>query len=593
MSDPSTQERQALSDGPQAADGQPRSLSLPRVDGPHTLGDQRAQAAGPAQPEVPAADVPGGAASPVAGNRSASEAERVELQARQLSEVLRQRFEDLERREAAVNRQLAGIDRHARAQQLELDEREAELAQREEQLAERAGALEDQLRELAVDRAALERREHALTEQTGLLAIEASEWNEKARQLAVREAALETERQQAVAAATAQGDEIRQAAETERSRILAAAAAAAAQAHETLQAELHASRQQSVLDLAAARNAVQHELTALRTAAVEEIAEAWDQIEARKQAEPPPAGEQQSAVDGQPPAGSRLVADAQELRARRRQPDLPETPADGGDARGQNFEQLAAELARREGQIAEAETWLAERRSEIEQLRADLQAERGRADAQLRVERRRLAEASRRLEAEMRQKREAFQRQSEQLELRRASVEHSQHELAELHRETLELRLSTEELWAQLAGTVPPAALSHALGQTRARLDDQHRLTLQKIEAGRNEVDHLRTELAEVHGKLQQQTCDLEAWAQRRNDELNERAAALAAREAELEASQRANGEARQAWLAERLELERELREAGEQLRKATAASRFACRSGMESPRVAGTGGLN
>ncbi|HEY5313072.1 MAG TPA: hypothetical protein VIK18_11155, partial [Pirellulales bacterium] len=167
------------------------------------------------------------------------------------------------------------------------------------------------------------------------------------------------------------------------------------------------------------------------------------------------------------------------------------------------------------------------------------------------------------------------------LDLRRASLEQSQQELIDLHRETLELRLSTEELWTQLAGSVPPAALSYALGQTRTRLDDHCRMTLQKINEGRAEAEQLRTELAEAHARLQYDSQELERWAQRRSQELDQHAAGLAARERQLDEQERAGSEAREGWIRERLELEQELRDAREQLRKATATMRFGRRSGM------------
>ena len=64
------------------------------------------------------------------------------------------------------------------------------------------------------------------------------------------------------------------------------------------------------------------------------------------------------------------------------------------------------------------------------------------------------------------------------------------------------------------------------MGQTRARLDDQYRLTLQKIHDGRAELEQLRTELAEAHARLAHESRDLEQWVQGRNQELDERTAA-------------------------------------------------------------------
>ncbi|HWC90760.1 MAG TPA: hypothetical protein VG433_13920 [Pirellulales bacterium] len=89
-----------------------------------------------------------------------------------------------------------------------------------------------------------------------------------------------------------------------------------------------------------------------------------------------------------------------------------------------------------------------------------------------------------------------------------------------------------------------------------------------------------------TRAELEHDTQELERWAQRRSQELDQQAAALAAREGELDEQERAASEAREGWIRERLELEQELRAARDQLRKATAAARFGRRSGLAGPRA-------
>ena len=104
-----------------------------------------------------------------------------------------------------------------------------------------------------------------------------------------------------------------------------------------------------------------------------------------------------------------------------------------------------------------------------------------------------------------------------------------------MHRETLEIRLATEELWVQLSGTAPAATLTQTLGQVRAKLAEQYRMANAELAGQRKELDEIRAQLAAQHEKLMVQKRDLDAWASRRQEEIQEQAARLVAREQELE----------------------------------------------------------
>jgi septal ring factor EnvC (AmiA/AmiB activator) len=104
-----------------------------------------------------------------------------------------------------------------------------------------------------------------------------------------------------------------------------------------------------------------------------------------------------------------------------------------------------------------------------------------------------------------------------------------------MHRETLEIRLATEELWVQLSGTAPAATLTQTLGQVRAKLAEQYRMANTELAGQRKELDEIRAQLAQQHEKLMVQKRDLDAWASRRQEEIQEQAARLVAREQELE----------------------------------------------------------
>jgi chromosome segregation ATPase len=205
------------------------------------------------------------------------------------------------------------------------------------------------------------------------------------------------------------------------------------------------------------------------------------------------------------------------------------------DDREQQLVEAEEELSVRQCQWAEADLLLAESRREVERMTEELEGHRQEQMTELTAARRQWVEEQRHREAELTRRQEALERHAEQLDHRRAVLEQSQQDVTALHREALEMRLATEELWAQLTGAVPPAELHEALGETRARLAGHYRLASAEIEARKAELQALRDDLAAQHDRLREQVAESEAWAAGRLDELRQREAAIESSRAELE----------------------------------------------------------
>ncbi len=129
-----------------------------------------------------------------------------------------------------------------------------------------------------------------------------------------------------------------------------------------------------------------------------------------------------------------------------------------------------------------------------------------------------------------------------------------------LHRETLEIRLATEELWAQLSGAAPPAALVQSLGRIRGKLAEHYRLANLELHAQKEELEKLRGQLAAQHEALAREKCRFEEFTSTQQKEAQQQASRLIARERQLD---RRDAELRaqsQQWQVERIELEQELR---------------------------------
>jgi septal ring factor EnvC (AmiA/AmiB activator) len=128
-----------------------------------------------------------------------------------------------------------------------------------------------------------------------------------------------------------------------------------------------------------------------------------------------------------------------------------------------------------------------------------------------------------------------------------------------MHRETLEIRLATEELWVQLAGAAPPAAMTYSLGRIRTKLADHYRLANAELQAQKNELEKIRCQLVEQHQQLVEQKSQFEQWATGRHDEIEQQAARLVAREEHLHSQQAELQDQAHCWQVERLDYQQQI----------------------------------
>ncbi len=214
----------------------------------------------------------------------------------------------------------------------------------------------------------------------------------------------------------------------------------------------------------------------------------------------------------------------------------------------------------RQQRIDKAESELAQARAEIERLREESARQRDKDRESARSDRQRMAMEQRRALAELDEKRQSLERRGEQIDQNWAALEQLRSELGRMHRETLEIRLATEELWVQLAGTAPPAAITHSLGQIRSRLADDYRLAGADLAEKKQQLHSLYEQLAEQHEKLRRHKEEFDGWIAARQDEIQQQAQRLVAREQQLERQEMQFNDAARRWEAERLDYQQEVR---------------------------------
>lgn len=173
--------------------------------------------------------------------------------------------------------------------------------------------------------------------------------------------------------------------------------------------------------------------------------------------------------------------------------------------------------------------------AEAAQLRSVRQTEECLASAtELNELRERLVAEYRSRMAELEKQRKAVERRAADIAKRETALKQLREEMARLHRETLELRLATEELWTRLSGAAPPPELIQSLAQLRSKLAKQYRLANAELAEERKMLETIHQQIAAEHEKLVRRKKDFDLWFTGREQECQKQAERLLACEQKL-----------------------------------------------------------
>jgi hypothetical protein len=200
---------------------------------------------------------------------------------------------------------------------------------------------------------------------------------------------------------------------------------------------------------------------------------------------------------------------------------------------------------------------------------ADRQAwEEQKSRQKLAVEQQRLA-----FETEADDRRRKLDARQDWIERQKAGLEQVRSEILGLHRQSLEMRLLSEQLWSQLNGRVAPAEITQSVAHLRQKLAEQYKLEEESLESKRAELVTLGERIAQQHEELKQMKSGLRDWTAARQAEIESQAATLIERELALDAEQEKLRQAQQQWQAERRSHEQQIRDLTRQLRAVPAAA--------------------
>ena len=117
---------------------------------------------------------------------------------------------------------------------------------------------------------------------------------------------------------------------------------------------------------------------------------------------------------------------------------------------------------------------------------------------------------------------------------REVALQRMQHEVSELHREALEMRLATEQLWAEMSDRTPSGELMQSLAKLRSRLAEHFELESQIVQQKKADLEKLRNDTTHKVLELRTQRERLRAWVEREHEDIERKAALLAQREREI-----------------------------------------------------------
>ncbi len=392
--------------------------------------------------------------------------------------------DDAPQRVLRMERQAAELGEYLRARNSELDRREA-------RFNAQVAAIENSTR---VARLWTTEQQHALDERAGQFTEQAAVLSERASELAAAEQFLQSARRDLEREIDTRAAGLDRRAEEltawglrlERSQTAQAVQAAADQARAL----------QSARDLLAERQRLDQQ----RAASLEQVRRALLDLERQRLALEQAAAE----IDHRHEVRTaELCCLADGVWNRERAVAIQE----------REFERLGAELDTKQLELARARRQLFDQRHQFEH-------------AQQAAERQ-LADRRRQFDTDLRHKFAELDRLRESLDGRAAALDRTRDELWNTHRELLETRLATEELWAQMAGRMAGATLPRAVAQARRQLAGHFRLAQQDLEARRTELIDVQVHVRDEMERLLLRRRELDTWLATREVELEQRAAHL------------------------------------------------------------------
>jgi len=243
--------------------------------------------------------------------------------------------------------------------------------------------------------------------------------------------------------------------------------------------------------------------------------------------------------------------------------------ADLDKERAEVRQELETALKSREEALAAGEILLADHTRELENDRQALARERADWQRQKGADREGISLLRHRTEAELEQRRSRLTTRETAVEQQQAALDQLRGEITSAHRQSIEMRLIAEQLWAQVQGRMPPAEITQSIAQLRLKLGEQYKMEQNGLAEQKQELLKLAEKVAEQSNTLRSQRHELQNWFAAREQEIEQHAEMLVTRERELLDQSDNLRDLETRWNADRRQLEQEVREMRSRIRQA------------------------
>lgn len=224
----------------------------------------------------------------------------------------------------------------------------------------------------------------------------------------------------------------------------------------------------------------------------------------------------------------------------------------------QQFQQRGIE---RDERLHELEAILTDHARQLEKDRQELAADQQQWQEKKQRELEALCQRSKDADDRLTDRELRLEARQEWIERQRASLEQVRSEVLNLHRQSLEMRLIAEQLWAQISDRMLPAEVTASIARLRVKLTEHYRDEEKSLEAKRGELLLLSEKISAQHEELTQLRAGLKTWLATRQTEIEEQAARLVTREQELDAEQDRMRLAHEQWQTQRQAYQQQIRE--------------------------------
>ncbi len=234
-------------------------------------------------------------------------------------------------------------------------------------------------------------------------------------------------------------------------------------------------------------------------------------------------------------------------------------------------QQLEFETADRRRKLETAEQKLREQQERLDHERVDFERLRVQGTTQMQRERAALDEQLAAADLEMIARRREVESRETIVERQRVAMEQMRTEIGHVHRQSLEMRLIAEQLWAQITGRLSSAEITRSIASLRLQLSQQYEQEQKLLTKQKDELLQLAERLEMQHQLVATERQEVRNWGSARQAGIEQQARQLVEREQQLEAEQQELRAARQALHDDRRRYEQEIRDLAAQLRAASA----------------------